>query len=461
MNITKVFLSIFMLLTVIKVNAQTDDKSRGLLQQEFIDEHFITPSFKNDQGFKITSAKTIDSLFTAINIGWEKVAADTLQKYKLKMPLADFKHIDAYCYLWTLTSITQTLDLPLPYKKHLVSAYMIPAMRYDFSTLQRRPVLTSLQLIHSGTLENTLALGSGNGMDKETVLSSYQIYKSFKGILESMAKSSDTAMSNYSKNQLKGLDRFNYDLNAKFNYYNGRKDESLNYVLKGLSTNQYPRTRVFSMSELLLKDLISSSEKEKSLKLLNALTLNTTADNVSRDALLKWYLKVDPLNGKKIFENTVSKTSGSSFKNTGKSIKLPLEWNVIANAVDPEKLKNVKYFFIDVWYTSCGPCILEIPDLNAFNNKIKNRDDVQFLSVNTDFINGNMDESYVSKISKEFDVQFPVVYDNANTNITGKLMVRSFPSKFIVDRNGLIITKIDNSVMTLGAFEVFIKELEK
>ena len=461
MNIGKVFIGILMmLLTFIKVNAQSEIKSRGLLQQEYIGERFITPQFKDSGVLKINSTKTIDSLFIAINNQWINVAADTLNKYKLDLSLKDFKHIDAYCYFWTLASISQNLNLPLKHKRHLVRTYMIPAMQGDYLMLKQRPVLSSLKLIHSGTLENTLAIGSDNGMDKETVLLTYQLYMSFNSILRSLAKSSDTAISNYSRNQLKGIERFKYDLSAKFNYYNGKEDESLNFIIKGLSSNEYPRSRVFSISEMLLKDFISSSKKDKSVKLLNALTLNTTSDNINRDTLLNWYLRVDPLNGKKMFDNTVSKMSGSSFKKTGKSIRLPGKWNFIANLIDSERIKKVKYYFIDVWYTSCGPCILEIPDLNAFNEKIKNRNDVQFISINTDFIHGKLDEAYVSKRSKELDIQFPVVYDNANSNITGKLLVKSFPSKFIVDNTGQIITKIDNSAMSLEAFEVFIRELK-
>lgn len=192
----------------IKVNAQSDIKSRGLLQQEFIEKHFIIPQSSDSSNLKITSTRTIDSLFTAINNGWTKVAPDTLKKYQLNMSLEDYKHIDAYCYFWTLVSISNSLDLPLSLKKHLVQNYMIPAMHNDFLTLQRKPVLTSLRLIHTGTIQNTLAIGAGNGMDKETVLLSYQLYKSFNDILKPLAKSSDTAISNYSKNQLKGLDHY-------------------------------------------------------------------------------------------------------------------------------------------------------------------------------------------------------------------------------------------------------------
>lgn len=456
----KVFIAVLIMLASITANAQSENKSRGLLQQEFIGEHFITPQLQNSGALKINSTKTIDSLFTDINNQWIKVAADTLNKYKLDMSLKDFKHIDAYCYYWTLASISQNLNLPLNVKRHLVRSYMIPAMQSDYLMLKERPVLNILNLIHGGTLQNTLAIGSDNGMDKETVQLTYQLYMSFNEIFKSLINSPDTAISNYSNSQLNEMERFKYDLNAKFNYYNGNEDKSLNCVIKGLSTNNYPRSRVFSMSKMLLNDFINAGKKDKSLILLNALVINTTSDNISKDTLLNWYLRVDPLNGKKEFDNTLSKISGSSFKKAGKSIKLPEKWNFLANSIDSKRIKKAKYYFIDVWYTSCGPCIFEIPDLNAFNKKIKNKDDVQFISINTDFFNGKLDETYVLKRSAELKIEFPVVYDNANSDIMQQLSVQSFPSKFIIDNTGQIIMKIDNSPISLKAFDVFINELK-
>lgn len=125
MNISKVFIVVLITLSSIRANAQSEIKSRGLLQQEFISEHFITPQWQNSGPLKISSTKTIDSLFTAINNQWIKVSADTLSKYKLDISLEDFKHIDAYCYFWTLASISQNMNLPLNIKKHLVRSYMI------------------------------------------------------------------------------------------------------------------------------------------------------------------------------------------------------------------------------------------------------------------------------------------------------------------------------------------------
>jgi len=460
MTTAKVFVCAFMILFVLKAEAQSNEKSRGLLQQEFISKHFIEPHFRNGANFEITSTEMMDSLFKAIDRGWTKAATDTLAKYKLNMPLDDFKHIDAYCYLWTILSMSQNLDLSAIHKRHLVRQYLIPAMNNDLHTLKRRPNLTSLQLVHSGTLQNTLVLGSDSDMDKKTILSIYNLYTSFDATLKAFAKNPDTAISNYAKSQVQDLERFKYDLNAKSNYHNGNEDASLNYVLTGLSTNDYPRSRVFSMAELLLNKFAESRKNNSSLKLLDALMTTTTSDNISRDTLLHWYIKVDSLNGQSLFNTAMSRIPKSSFIKTSKTITLPKPWNFITKSVDPEKIATTKYYLLDVWYTSCGPCILEVPELNAFSAKFKDRTDVQFISINTDFINGNFDKRYVSERIKDLKIKFPVVYDDANSKIASGLSVKSFPEKFIIDSTGNIIVKADNSPMTLKAFELFIQELE-
>jgi len=336
---------------------------------------------------------------------------------------------------------------------------MIPAMRNDFLTIQRKPDLTAIQLVHSGTLKNTLSLGSDNGMQKETVLLSFQLYSSFKHLFESLTNNPDTAISNYSKSQLMSIGRFKYDLNAKFNYYNDKEDESLSYVFEGLTTNEYPRSRILAMSNMLLNKFISTKNHDRSMELLEALTLNTTSDNIDRDTLLNWYLRADPINGKKIFKSTIKRIPLSSFKKTEKIIGLPKNWNFVLNSIAPEKIKKVKYYLVDMWYTSCGPCILEIPEINTFFRKLEKRDDVQFISINTDLFNGNLDEKYVSDRSRELNIQFPVIYDDKNSNIANKLSVHSFPSKFIIDHTGQLIAKIDSSPMSLKAFELFMEEL--
>ena len=62
--------------------------------------------------------------------------------------------------------------------------------------------------------------------------------------------------------------------------------------------------------------------------------------------------------------------------------------------------------------------------------------------------------------SSDLGIKFPVVYDNANSNLVAKLGIASFPGKCIIDSSGRIIVKLDNSANSLASFDMFIKELE-
>jgi thiol-disulfide isomerase/thioredoxin len=385
---------------------------------------------------------------------------DTLKKYKLKMSLTTFKYVDAYVYLVSLTNISSKLHITGEYGEHLLRAYMIPAILKDLSTYKQYPTKTSLELIWQGSLENTIAIGSVNGMSRDAVSETYNLYTSFEKVCKPLRTSRDTTIRNYVNSLFKDVENYKQVLQTQMAYYDKDYERSLNTLLKGLNSNSFPSGRVLSIAEQLLNTLTDRGEKGKSLMLLNALMLNTTKESISRQVLKDWYVKINPSNGEGIFNRILASLPSSSFKHSGKRVELLKQWNFIFNAVNSEKLKTTKYYLLDVWYTSCGACLTEIPDLNSFYDSLKSRNDITFISLNTDFVNGKEDEKYVLERSAELGIKFPIVYDNVASNLAAKLGVDSFPSKYIIDSTGRIITKLDNSKNSLTSFEMFIKELK-
>lgn len=456
-NITKTALSLWVIFLTMPhwVNAQ---KARSNFQQDFISRYFIDPQFQKSGPLKVTSDGQMDSLFTAIGTAWKKVADDTLKAHPMDVSPADFKHIDAYCYFWTWISITQQLDMPKQQQQHLVNAYMLPAMFNDLKTLNQNPSITSVKLIYTGTLNNTLGLGSDDRMDKETVLKCYDLYTAFDKTFRSLFNA-DTAISNYARKQLTGIEPLKYDLKAKAAYYNGDTEQAYIAVLTGLSTDQYPKRRLQPMARNLLASFKQTGDTDKSLALLNTIAQNTTADNISRDILLRWYLAVDSVKGRQMYSRVQGRLAGSSFKKTGQIIKLPVNWEFICKQVPAERLKKVKYFLVDVWYTSCGPCLAEIPENNAIYEHFKNRPDVLFVGINTDYKNGNYSKAYVTATCKELNVNFPVIYDTDKLKISHQLAVNSYPQKFIINTKGEILAKTDQSPIERKSFDLFVSEL--
>lgn len=457
MKIISVFTTLLLLLIVVEVKAQSDETTKSMLQQRFFSKHFIR---NRTSPLEIRSAETIDSLFTKFRNSWEAAAPDTLKKYKLKMSLTTFKYIDAYAYLISIINISGGIKVSSLYGEHLLKNYLIPAVAMDISTVKQHPGTTSINLIWDGSLTNTISMGSSNSMSKEINRSTYDLYNSFEKLSKPLLKSRDTTVRNYVDLLLKNIKSFKLVLQSQTAYYDKNYNRSLDFLLTGLESNSFPSTKVLGMSERLLDAFKSSGEKDKSLKLLNALMLHTTKESINREVLKNWYIKIDSLNGKGIFDHIIANLPPSSFKHSEKRFNLPEKWNFIANAVSPEAVKKTKYYLVDVWYTGCGPCLAEIPDLNSFHDKLKNRDDITFISINTDFVNVKDDEKYVLDVAKDREIKYPIVYDNFGTNLVAQLGVESFPAKYIIDSTGRIITKLDNSKNSLKSFDMFIQELK-
>lgn len=212
------------------------------------------------------------------------------------------------------------------------------------------------------------------------------------------------------------------------------------------------------MGEILLKYYSSTAERDKCLTILNTLFFNTTNDEIPRDILSKWYNIVDPENGSKIYNETLSKFSSNYFKiDERTSIHLPQKWNLILNKIPQEKIKNAKYILIDFWETACSPCIAEVPKLNELYSVLKDRGDIIFISINSDFSATRKDSSYVITAARNVNIKFPVVFDNKLSDFTKQFNVSGFPSKFIINTQGQIIVKEDGTQITLSSFYDFIK----
>ncbi|MFW6287991.1 MAG: TlpA family protein disulfide reductase [bacterium] len=89
--------------------------------------------------------------------------------------------------------------------------------------------------------------------------------------------------------------------------------------------------------------------------------------------------------------------------------------------------------FLNFWASWCGPCRIEMPDIQKLHNE---HEEISILAVNVQednqtVVNFMMDNSY----------HFPVVLDKTG-NISGKYAVRGLPTTYILDENGVIMSKV-------------------
>lgn len=96
-----------------------------------------------------------------------------------------------------------------------------------------------------------------------------------------------------------------------------------------------------------------------------------------------------------------------------------------------------KYILIDFWGTWCGPCIKEMPEVKAFQEKYK--DKLYVLGINS----GDTKEKTQQFVEENgYDWQ-QLLSDRANTpdNFVNRFNVQGFPTKFIIDPDGKIIKR--------------------
>lgn len=99
---------------------------------------------------------------------------------------------------------------------------------------------------------------------------------------------------------------------------------------------------------------------------------------------------------------------------------------------------------INFWTTWCGPCLDEMPDIQALSEKYP---DLVVLGINGD------GESYedVSSYAEKNELTFPLLID-ADESVSGSYRINAFPTSFFIDRAG-VIQKINVGSMPEQEFE--------
>lgn len=111
---------------------------------------------------------------------------------------------------------------------------------------------------------------------------------------------------------------------------------------------------------------------------------------------------------------------------------------------------------VNFWANWCGTCVKQLPLLDKFQRKYKNKD-FTVLSVNID-----KNSKKAMSIAKKYNLTYPVLFDTYN-HVSRIYSVSSIPVSILIDRDGYIrnslnATKISQQTKTKQLIEELINE---
>ena len=132
----------------------------------------------------------------------------------------------------------------------------------------------------------------------------------------------------------------------------------------------------------------------------------------------------------KAINTTIAKNPEANFTKGEKA------YDFIATDLDGNtfKLSDLKgqVVILNFWFTNCGPCIQEMPELNNLADNFKNKK-VKFLAVTFN------KKEIVEQFLKTKDFNFTLI-PNAN-NIISLYGVSTYPTTIVINKKGEIVTK--------------------
>ena len=100
-----------------------------------------------------------------------------------------------------------------------------------------------------------------------------------------------------------------------------------------------------------------------------------------------------------------------------------------------------KVVLLNIWATWCGPCIVEMPTLEALHREFKDTD-LRVIAVSID---QPATEDAIREFIKKLGLTFEVLHD-AQGNITRDYQATGYPETFVIGRDGVIRKKVIGAV---------------
>lgn len=107
-----------------------------------------------------------------------------------------------------------------------------------------------------------------------------------------------------------------------------------------------------------------------------------------------------------------------------------VEKSITNEILNSEKLKG-KVLFLNFWFTSCKPCIKEMPLLNKIVQKFTDKE-IMFISF------ANDDKKKLENFLKSNEFNFKIIPKSGHVLVTVFKLFSLWPTSIIIDKNGVI-----------------------
>jgi peroxiredoxin len=103
------------------------------------------------------------------------------------------------------------------------------------------------------------------------------------------------------------------------------------------------------------------------------------------------------------------------------------------DSVSTKDFRGKKKIVVSFWASWCGPCRMELPELEAFYEKNRASGKFEVLAITTD-----EDRKEAERYARDNKLSFPVLWDE-NGKTENNYGVEGIPMLFVVDENGKVI----------------------
>ncbi len=115
-------------------------------------------------------------------------------------------------------------------------------------------------------------------------------------------------------------------------------------------------------------------------------------------------------------------------------------YDLDGNSVDSSLFAGNTFTVVNFWFNGCKPCVEELDDLNALNERIKEQGG-EVIGINTETLDGNQQGIETAKqLLESTGAAYRNVYFDSNSD-AGKfaLSVNAFPTTYVFDGNGKLV----------------------